>query len=143
MTIQPELWLLDTNVWVFGLRSDLNFVECRELLDEIGAFHPLVPLQVLRELNAVLSEDEILEFYTLVKEHPGLVRLDWTVASRERTKVFESLGCKKGDAVIAAHAEQWNVKFVVSENRQFLQTFEGLPFEIISPATALTKLRSH
>lgn len=142
MNIPPDLWLLDTNVWVFGLRSDLEFVSCRELLGEIGLFHPLVPLQILKELNAVLSQTEWQEFYTLVNNNPGLVTLDWTVTSPERAEFFTAQGCKKGDALVAAHAEQLGVRFVVSENRQFLQTFQNLPFEIITSATALAKLRS-
>lgn len=36
MTIPLERWVLDTNVWVFGLRRDADFPACAELLDRIG-----------------------------------------------------------------------------------------------------------
>jgi len=141
MITHPELWLLDTNVWVFGLRADLTFPACRELLDAIGSFRPLVPLQIIREINAALSKEEVRKFYDLVNEHPGLVILDWTKTSTERITFFETRGCRKGDAVIASHAEQFGIKFVVSENRQFLQTVTGLQFKVITPQEALLRLR--
>jgi len=33
MTILAEPFLLDTNVWIFGLRRDGQFPACAELLD--------------------------------------------------------------------------------------------------------------
>ena len=56
MTIPPERWLLDTNVWIFGLRRDNAFPGCARLLDRIGSFSVLIPLQVLKELNLALTE---------------------------------------------------------------------------------------
>ena len=44
--------------------------------------------------------------------------------------------------MIAAHAEALGVKIIVSENRQFLQALEGLPFEILDAESALTRLSS-
>jgi predicted nucleic acid-binding protein len=63
MTTPPERWLLDTNVWVFGLRRDNAFPTCAKLLDRIGLFSVLIPLQVLKELNLALTEDEMRDFY--------------------------------------------------------------------------------
>jgi len=40
----------------------------------------------------------------------------------------------KGDAVITAHAEMLAIKTIISENRQFLQTIEGLPLEVVNSA---------
>jgi hypothetical protein len=51
MTTPPERWLLDTNVWIFGLRRDTSFPACGHMLDRIGLFSVLIPLQVLKELN--------------------------------------------------------------------------------------------
>jgi len=41
-------------------------------------------------------------------------------------KFYEGLGCKKGDAVIAARAEASSVDLIVTENREFLQNTSGL-----------------
>ena len=49
MTTPAERRLLDTNVWVFGLRRDETFSACAELLGRIGAFTAVVARQVLRE----------------------------------------------------------------------------------------------
>lgn len=56
MTILPERWLLDTNVWIFGLRRDAAFPACALLLDRIGSFSILIPLQVIKELSLALTE---------------------------------------------------------------------------------------
>jgi hypothetical protein len=58
-------------------------------------------------------------------------------ASIDRVKFFQQLGCRKGDAIIAAHAEELGVQTIVSENRQFLQTLKAFPIEIISSEDAL------
>jgi predicted nucleic acid-binding protein len=105
MTTPPERWLLDTNVWVFGLRADTSFPACAQLLDRIGSFSILIPLQVLKELNLALAEDEMRDFYRLVNQYPEFIELSWEPAAFEQVKFYEQLGCRKGDAVIAAHAE--------------------------------------
>lgn len=73
MTTPPERWLLDTNIWVFGLRRDEAFPNCAQLLDRIGSFNVLIPLQVLKELNLNLTEDEISDFYNLINRQPERV----------------------------------------------------------------------
>lgn len=140
MTTPPERWLLDTNVWVFGLRRDEAFPNCAQLLEHIGSFTVIIPLQVLKELNLNLTEDEISDFYHLVNQQPEWMELSWAAAPAERVKFYEERGCRKGDAVIAAHAESLRVGSIVSENRQFLQTIEDLPIEIVTAADALARL---
>lgn len=140
MTTQPERWLLDTNVWVFALRRDEAFPNCAQLLERIGSFRVVIPLQVLKELNLNLTEDEINDFYRLINQQPEWMELSWATAPAERARFYEDRGCRKGDAVIAAHAESLRVGIIVSENRQFLQTIEDLPIEIVTAADALARL---
>ncbi|HXD33516.1 MAG TPA: type II toxin-antitoxin system VapC family toxin [Pyrinomonadaceae bacterium] len=140
MTIPPERWLLDTNIWVFGLRRNPSIPTCEHLLDRIGSFVVVVPLQVLKELNVNLREDEIRGFYRLIKKYPTLIELSWTIAPVERVKFYEQRGCRKGDAVIAAHAESLEVEIIISENRQFLQTMTDISLKIITSAVALSRL---
>jgi predicted nucleic acid-binding protein len=140
MIIQPERWLLDTNVWVFGLRGDAAFPACTQLLDRVGSFAVVIPLQVLKELNLALTEDEMRDFYRLINQCSEFIELSWEQAAIERVKFYEGLGCRKGDAVIAAHAEALGVKIIVSENRQFLQTLRDLPIDILTPADAQASL---
>ena len=140
MITLTDPWLLDTNVWVFGLRRTEAFLACAELLDQIGSFSVLMPLQVLKELNVNLTDDEKRDFYNLVNQQKESIEIRWEPAPVTRVKFYERRGCRKGDAVIAAHAEVLGIKTIVSENRQFLQTMSGLPMEIVSAATALARL---
>jgi len=140
MTTQPERWLLDTNVWVFGLRHDESIPDCANLLERIGSFSVVIPLQVLKELNVNLTKDEISNFYNLISQQPEWMELSWAAAPAERVSFYQERGCRKGDAVIAAHAEALGVRSIVSENRQFLQTVKDLPLEIVSATDALARL---
>jgi len=140
MTTPPERWLLDTNVWVFGLRRDDAFSACTQLMDHIGSFSVLIPLQVLKELNLALTEDEMRDFYRLVNRYPEFIEVSWQPASIELVKFYEGHGCRKGDAVIAAHAEASGIRTIVSENRQFLQTLTDLRVKVMTADEAETHL---
>ena len=140
MTTPHERWLLDTNVWVFGLRRDAGVPACADLLERIGSFSIVIPLQLLKELNLNFTEEEMRDFYQLVNQHPEVIEINWEPAAPDRVKFFEERGCRKGDAVIAAHAEALRADVIISENRQFLQTLKDLTIEIVSSATALGRL---
>jgi len=140
MTTPADRWLLDTNVWIFGLRRDSALPPCAELLDRIGSFVVTIPLQVLKELSLNLAKDEMNEFYQLLNSYPDCIEISWESAPIERVRFFEEGGCRKGDAVIAAHAEALGIRTIISENRQFLQTMQGLPMEIVNSAVALARL---
>jgi predicted nucleic acid-binding protein len=140
MTIPPERWLLDTNVWVFGLRRDDAFPACAQLLDRVGSFSAVIPLQVLKELNLTLTEDEMRAFYRLINQHSEFIEMSWQPAAIKLVKFYEGRGCRKGDAVIAAHAEALGIGIIVSENRQFLQTLRDLPVEIVTAGKAQRRL---
>ncbi len=142
MTIPPERWLLDTNVWVFGLRGDDAFPACAQLLDRVGSFSVVIPLQVLKELNLALTEDEMRNFYSVINQCSEFIELSWQPAAIELVKFYEERGCRKGDAVIAAHAEALGIGIIVSENRQFLQTLRDLPVEIVTAVDAQIRLAS-
>ena len=142
MTTPVKRWLLDTNVWILGLRRDSNFPACSELLEQIGSFSVIVPRQVLRELALNLSDQEMRDFYRLVNSYSDRIEVSWILAPAERIAFYQEQGCHKGDAVIAAHAEALQVNLIVGENRQFLQTLSDLPVEISSPTLALQQLRS-
>jgi hypothetical protein len=95
MTIQAERWLLDTNIWILGLRRDRAFPACAELLDEIGSFLAVISLQVLKEPNVNLTKDELRGFYELVNDAGDSVELNWEPASVDRVNYYAKLGCKR------------------------------------------------
>lgn len=45
------------------------------------------------------------DFYQMVKNYAGSVEVSWDLAPVEKVKFYQEQGCRKGDAVIAAHAE--------------------------------------
>ena len=142
MTTRIERWLLDTNVWVFGLRRDEDFPDCFAICEQIGAFHVVVPLQVLKELNLNLTDEEMQDFYWLINQHPEWTELSWQAALLARVKFYEDRGCRKGDAVIAAHAETLRADLIVTNNRQFLQTVTDRQVRMLTPRDALARLSS-
>jgi predicted nucleic acid-binding protein len=142
MTIPPERWLLDTNVWIFGLRRDTAFPACAELLDRLGSFCVVIPLQVMKELTIALAKDELQDFYEIINHYPDCIDLNWQAPPLELIRFYQERGCRKGDAVIAAHAEESGIGIIVSENRQFLQTLTNLPIRILSASEAAARLES-
>ncbi len=53
---------------------------------------------------------------------------------------YQSLGCKLGDATIAAHLEELEVEVLITENRHFLEELKDLPFRTLSAGEALVEL---
>ena len=95
MTIPHDRWLLDTNIWVFGLRRSADFPACAELLDRIGSFSIIVPLQLLKELNVNLSEDEMRYLYELINQYPDIIEINWERASADRIQFFQDQDVEK------------------------------------------------
>jgi len=120
----------------------MNFPACAQLLDQIGSFSIVVPRQVLKELAVKLTEQEMRDFYHLLNNYPSHAEVSWELAPAERIKFYQEHGCRKGDAVIAAHAEALEANLIVSENRQFLHTMSDLRAEISSPEASLQRLLS-
>ena len=140
MTIRAERVILDTNIWIFGLRRTSAYEDCALLLNRLGDLTVLVPRQILRELQLNLSDDELREFFRLVSLHPARIGIDWGHAPTELVKKYEAGGWRRGDAVIAAHLEHLAVPSLVSENREFLKDAPGLPFRLLTAAEALASL---
>ena len=80
------------------------------------------------------------QFHRLLSQSSLHVHLNWEVIPPGRVIQYLNLGCRKGDAVIAASAETLAADLIVSNNRQFLQTLSALPVGIATPAQALARL---
>lgn len=141
MPIPTERWLIDTNVWIFGLRRDEKSPNSVRLLQELGSFTALIPLQVIKELHLNLTDPEMADFYGLLNRFPNRAELNWEEPSNDLVAFYRKAGCRKGDAIIAASAERLKADLIVSNNRQFLQTVSDLPAGIVTPSQALARLR--
>ena len=142
MSIQDEWIVLDTNIWIFGLRCVPNFPACDELLENLTRLRVALPRQILQELQANFTEDELRVLFRLLNRLPISPKIDWQMASRETVTKYRQMGCKLGDAVVSAHLEELGVKVLVTENRDFLEELTGLPFRRLTGSQALAELKA-
>ena len=66
------------------------------------------------------------EFFRLLHRHVGQTDMRWEQVELARIRTYQRLGCKLGDAAVAAHLDVLGVGTLVSENRDFL-------YEIMKP----------
>ena len=52
MTIRDKPVVLDTNIWIFGLRRHPDLPACAQLLERLGQLQVILPRQLLQELRA-------------------------------------------------------------------------------------------
>ncbi|HEY2990821.1 MAG TPA: PIN domain-containing protein [Candidatus Binatia bacterium] len=140
MSIREEWIVLDTNIWIFGLRRVPEFPACAELLDHLNRLRVVLPRQILQELQANLVEDELRALFRVLNRLPISPKIDWQKASAETVAKYQQMGCKLGDAVVSAHLEELGVKVLVTENRDFLEELTGLPFRRINAIQAMAEL---
>ncbi len=100
----------------------------------------ILPRQVLRELQANLTESELRALFRLLKQFPKQIVIHWEKAEMDTIHKYQSLGCKLGDAAIAAHLEELEVEALITENRHFLEELKDLPFRRLSAIEALAEL---
>ncbi len=141
MTIGSERVVLDSNVWIFGLRRQPDRSACAELLDQLPRLRVCLPRQILRELQANLTNEELHDLFRLLSRYPDRIDVQWERVRDEQIQKYLDLGCKLGDAVVAAHVEVLNIRVLVSENRDFLEEIQGLPFRVLTASEALAELK--
>jgi hypothetical protein len=142
VTILNERVVLDTNIWIFGLRHHPQVPACARLLDRLGQLHVVLPRQILKELQANLSRDELATMFLLLKRYRDRVLLRWNKVGMEIIRKYQRFGCRLGDAAVAAHLEELEVGVLVNENRHFLKEVDNLPFRTINARQALEEMRA-
>ena len=140
MNIEPSWIVLDTNIWIFGLRRHVDKPFCADLLRSLRRLHVKLPRQVLRELQANLSSSEMHELFRLFSHDPARIEIRWEKPPRALVEEYQQLGCKVGDAAVAAQVEVMSVGTLISENRDFPVEIQKLPFRILSAEAALREL---
>ncbi len=140
MTIGPDWVVLDTNIWIFGLRRQPEQPACAQVLKHLPQLYVKIPRQVLLELQANLRHEEMREFFRLLHRHPGQTDMRWEQVELARIRTYQRRGCKLGDAAVAAHIEVLGIGTLVSENRDFLYEIMGLPFRVLRAADFLREL---
>jgi len=132
MTTGHDWVILDTNVWIFGLRNQSEYPSCIHILRQLPSLFVKVPRQILLELRANLTKTEMADFFHLISRRPDRIEYSWERVELTKIQQYQQMGCKLGDAAVAAHAETLEVKTLVSENRDFLTEIKGLPFRVLT-----------
>jgi hypothetical protein len=140
MSINNEWIVFDTNIWIFGLRNQADRPACYRLLQHLGRLQTKIPFQVFLELKANLEPEEMKRLFHLMGLCPDRIELDWEKADSNLIDKYQKLGCKLGDAAIAAHLDQMAIGTLVSENRDFLEEIKGLPFRVLRAEQALREI---
>lgn len=140
MTIGHDWLVLDTNVWIFGIREQPDQPACDQLLRQLPRLYVKVPRQILLELQTNLTEEEMRRFFRLLNRYPDRIDVHWDKVDVSLIRKYQQLGCKLGDAAVAAHMETLGSGTLVSENRDFLYEIEGLPFRVLRAEDVVTEL---
>ena len=139
-SIRGETVALDTNVFIFALRKEPNYPACETLLfDKLPELQVYMPLQIFLELQRNLTGSEMRRVVRALTMAQA-VTWDYAPAQVDRIRQWEQRGAKKGDAVITAHLEAATIRYLVSENRDFLQELPALPFTVLSSEEAVRLL---
>ena len=140
MSIRTKGVVLDTNVWIYGLRQDQGHQDCAELLDKLRALRVIIPRQVLIELQVNFSPQEYQHFWQLINTYSARIEVSWDPAPIDRLDRYSGLGCRRGDAAVAALTEYVGAEALVTENREFLRNVPDLPFRLLSSSDLLAEL---
>ena len=140
MSIANEWIVLDTNIWIFGLRNQADQPACSQLLQCLNKLYVKTPYQIFLELQVNLDAEELKRFFRLIYLYPDRIEISWEKAHLDLINQYRNLGCKLGDAAIASHLEMMGIKTLVSENRDFFEEIEGLPFRVVHAEEALREL---
>ncbi len=130
---------IDSNQFIFGLTEmDKDSVRLLNILSE---FNVAVPRLVVQEVTRNLdTETQVRKFYRLLYGAQNVVVVDEPVP-RDLVAKYEQLGLpEKADAVIGAFVEWVGAKYLVSDNRHFLQELQTAAFDVLSPAEFLARL---
>ena len=132
-----ETVALDTNVFIFALRKEPNYSACETLLfDKLPALQVYMPLQIFLELQRNLTASEMRRVVRALTMAQAVTR-DYAPVQMNLIRQWEQRGAKKGDAVITAHLEGAAIRYLVSENRDFLKESPALPFIVLSSEEAV------
>lgn len=131
----------DTNIFLFAIRDPIR-QSCHQVITTIlPRLSLFIPFQVQLELRRNLNDAARRDVFAIIAE-ARQSHYEYEQPSPDHIAHWQSRGAKKGDAVICAALEAADVKFLVSENRHFLQEIESLPFEVLSAQLFMNRMKS-
>lgn len=122
---------IDSNQFIFGLSG--SDVASETLLKLLPRLEVVIPRLVLKEVTRNLNQAQVKAFYSLLHQAPHVTIVEDPVPA-ELVRKYVDLGLReKADAVIGAFAEWQGAKYVISDNRHFLDELQSDAFEVVSP----------
>ena len=93
----------------------------------------VVPRLVLKEVTRNLKQVQVKALYALLKQAPHVTIVEEPVPV-DLVQKYVTLGLReKADAVIGAFAEWQGAKYLISDNRHFLDELHTKAFEVVTP----------
>ncbi len=122
---------IDSNQFIFGLSgSDAASETVLKLLPRLEV---VIPRLVLKEVTRNLNQEQVKALYVLLRQAPHVAIIDEPVPA-ELVQKYVALGLhEKADAIIGAFAEWQGAKYIISDNRHFLDELKSSAFEVVSP----------
>lgn len=122
---------IDSNQFIFGLSgSDVASETLMKLLPHLDV---VIPRLILKEVTRNLNQSQIKAFYALLNQAPRVSTVDEPVPI-ELVRKYVGLGLReKADAVIGAFAEWQGVRYIISDNRHFLNELQSSSFDVVTP----------
>lgn len=122
---------IDSNQFIFGLSG--SDVASETLLKLLPRLEVVIPRLVLKEVTRNLNQMQVKAFYALLHQAPHVTIVEDPVPV-ELVQKYVALGLReKADAVIGAFAEWQGAKYIISDNRHFLDELQSNAFEVVSP----------
>jgi predicted nucleic acid-binding protein len=122
---------IDSNQFIFGLSG--SDVASETLLKLLPRLEVVIPRLVLKEVTRNLNQSQVKAFYVLLNRTPHVSIVDEPVPI-ELVRKYVGLGLsEKADAVIGAFAEWQGARYIISDNRHFLNELQSTAFEVVSP----------
>lgn len=108
-------------------------------MDRLATLRICVPSMVVREVRDHFQREYRLgkAFFRLINQQDNIT-IVWSDPPEAMVGKYMELGFAEEDAAIAACAEWVGARYIISENRHFLQHSEGLAFETLDAGTALS-----
>lgn len=122
---------IDSNQFIFGLSgSDAASEMVLKLLPRLEV---VIPRLVLKEVTRNLKPAQVKALYALLHQAPHVAIVEEPVPV-ELVQEYAALGLReKADAIIGAFAEWQGAKYIISDNRHFLDELHSSAFEVVSP----------
>jgi len=122
---------IDSNQFVFGIEGSDPASEALMML--LPRLEVVVPRLVMKEVTRNLSDAQTKSLYALLNKAPWVTIVDEPVPV-DLVNKYVALGLpEKADAVIGAFAKWQGAKYLISDNRHFLDRLRPDAFEVLSP----------